>query len=393
MTKNYDYSDKPLRKNISELMLNGFLSVYFFALFCAVFVCLIIFYIGIENFLQTENDYIFYYIPVQFLQKFSLVELYDVSNFFDYSTQYFPTVTFGGWFYPPHYILHIYLFGLFSYGISKVLFVLTGVVLFLVAIYLCQPKNNFYTYLLIIPSVFLLIITSQNSLYTASYLLLGLHFLDKKPIISGLFLALLTYKPPFFIVLPFVLLFLRYKKVFLYIFIFFALQVIASLIMFGIKPWIAFINTGNTIFELLTKNFLPICLMSTSFTLFIKIGFSLENAKLLSSIWFIIISAITLYIFYIRRADNLARAILVSGVCLATPYMFFYDVALLIIPILFYMWYKEFLLTALEKNIFFLMFIIHFLVVFLLNIDISMIHKLGLFSYLVYIHKITAYKK
>ncbi len=307
------------------------------------YVTIIFFSKGLEN-----NDFRCYYVAIKFLQKFSLDALYNISVFTEFHKAYFPKMEYG-WFYPPHYVFQIYFFGLLPFWLANFLFCILGIGLFAAAIYcICQKVDltqNILFYTLATPFVGFTLLTSQNSLYTASFLLIGLHFIDRKPVIAGLCFALMSYKPQFVIVIPFALLLTKNYKTFAYAGLFFIIQVIASMCVFGGNAWITFFQTTNKVWYLLANNGLPINMMASSFATFMSFGLSQSTAKLLSLIWFVGISGIVLYIWHLRKGDTIAKALLSAGICLASPYLFHYDTAVYMVSVIFFIHYKNFELS------------------------------------------------
>ena len=387
-----------LKNNIYTKITFGFLITNF--------IIIIYFYYSTHSYsvIMGNNDYSCFYAALQFLHKLPLEKLYNLSIFSKFTQSYFihdfSKVGNYPWFYPPHYIFHIYLFGLLPLKISGILFFILGIILFSISVALwCQKTNiiqNVLFHSLATPCIMILAVNSQNSFYTTSFLLTGLHFINKRPAIAGLCFALLTYKPPFVLLIPFALLLTKNYKTFFYMVLFFAFQVSASILIFGIAPWIAFFETSQTVWHLIATNVLKTSIMPSSFAIFIMLGISEEIAKLLSIMWFSIISSITLYIWYIRKGDALAKAILVAGICLATPYMFIYDIIILIVPILFYTQHKNFILSGFDKKIIFgfgfMYSIIYYSsMIFNLKIESSLIiFTIILFIYLVFhVHRIS----
>jgi hypothetical protein len=344
--------------------------------------------------IATNSDFQCYYIAFQFLKKFPLEQLYNIDISSKFTHAYLPEAKHYPWFYPPHYIFHIYLLGMLPLMMAKCTFLILSIILFYYAVYLwCQRTDltqNIVYYIFATPFMFFVLLTEQNSLYTASFLLIGLHFLDKKPVVAGLCFALLTYKPQFAVLIPFALLLTKNYQTFFYAFVFFALQVIASIFVFGIAPWIAFFATTDNVWQLLANNTLNTQMMSSSFASFITLGVMLKTAKILSIIWFIPISSIGLYIWYIRKGDALAKAIFISAICLASPYLFHYDMFILILSVLFYLEHKKFQISNFDILIFFLLIIICiFLVIMAENTEISLLIlcSILIFGYLLYYHR------
>lgn len=328
--------------------------------------------------LEKGNDFMCYYKAIQFLHEYPLQKLYDIDTFLKYDLSYLPNSNYG-WFYPPFYVFHIYIFGLLPFKFANFFFITTGFSLFIVAIYFSCQKNIELTqkiafYIFITPIAILSLIVGQNSFYTASFLLIGLNFLDKRPILSGLSFALLAYKPQFIIIIPFILLLTKNYKTLIWSGIFIVLQCILSIMIFGFEPWVMFFKTLGLVEALIVSDLLPFDLMASIYSFCINFGVTLPIAKIISYIWCGMISCIGSYIFYIRKGDDLAKAILISSICLATPYIFYYDTIILSVSVIFLLKHKNFELSKSDINrIIYLIFSYVILLVLSNNMNISLL--------------------
>lgn len=109
-------------------------------------------------------------------------------------------------FYPPSFLLWLIPFGAAPYAWAAaawVAFTLTG---FLAAVRLATPRPQALLMALAAPATLACLAVGQNGLLTAALAVAGLALLDRRPILAGLLLGLLAYKPQFGLMLPVALL-------------------------------------------------------------------------------------------------------------------------------------------------------------------------------------------
>jgi hypothetical protein len=155
---------------------------------------------------------------------------------------------FYGWHYPPVFFLAASVLAALPY-IPALLFWLGSTF----ALYLAAMRTILVRYaadgrmaLLLaasFPAVFVTIAHGQNAFLTAGCLGLGLVLLDRRPLIAGLFIGLLCYKPHLGAVLPLVLLAGGYWRSFIAAAVTVAALCLLALVLFGIDPWTAFLES------------------------------------------------------------------------------------------------------------------------------------------------------
>jgi len=340
-----------------------------------------------------KNDFTCFYIAIQFLDQFSLAEMYDADKYVKFmQNSVDDDEILYHWFYPPHYILQLYVFGFqfLSFAASKAIFIGTEYFLLIATLYIiCKNKAhrvNIIFFIMATPLCLIALGISQNSFYSLSFLIIGLYCIDKKPILSGLCFALLTYKPQFAILIPIALLLTSNYRVFFYAALFFLLQVIASIVIFGIEPWVAFFQTTHNVWSLMHSNQMPVHIMSSHFSAFTSLNLSLEYTKILSLFSFLCIASIALYFWYTRKGDHLAKAILCAGICLGTPYIFHYDMIILIGSVVFYMGYNRFVITdreVIEMILFCIFYILILILSVLTSTSMLILASIIMFIYMV----------
>lgn len=114
------------------------------------------------------------------------------------------------WLYPPHFLLLLLPFGLLPFGASYALFLaLSFVLLVLVLANIPRPTNaTLFTAaaLLLFPQTAFIAFTGQNSFLTAALLIAGIGLLERRPVVAGLILGIVSYKPQLFLMVPVALL-------------------------------------------------------------------------------------------------------------------------------------------------------------------------------------------
>lgn len=116
------------------------------------------------------------------------------------------------WLYPPAFLFVVAPLALLPLAVSYLLFVGIGALLFAVATLrisgLGQTIGRPRLAALFVagsPSVFVAALAGQNSLLTAACAALAVYWVDRKPVLAGLCIGLLSIKPQMAIVFPFVL--------------------------------------------------------------------------------------------------------------------------------------------------------------------------------------------
>ena len=154
-----------------------------------------------------------------------------------------PNVPFYGWHYPPPFLIVAGLLALLPY--LAALFVWQATTLVGAAVVATRILPGRMTVLAVIaaPVTFVCLGHGQNAFLTASLLAGGLLLLDRRPLLAGIVLGCLVYKPQFGVLLPFVLLAAGSRRAFLGAAAS-AIAIIAlTLAIWGWPVWQAFLNS------------------------------------------------------------------------------------------------------------------------------------------------------
>lgn len=276
------------------------------------------------------TDFITFYSASQLLQRNPPGNLYKASSIHEAQKILANVkVELFAWHYPPTFMLIIYPLHLFNYYSAWIIWTVVTLIPLLVVLRIIYPHSLSVLVFLAFPGTFQNIIHGQNGFLTAFLLGAGLWLLNRKPLISGLLLGSLIYKPHFAIlVVPALLAGKHYRALagFAAAIVFW----ITTPIMFwGISPWAAFFDNLPFAGHLLETGALPFFKIPTSLSGALMIGLSAHLSRIvqLISSAFAITSAI-----YIWRNSNdhcLKASTLIVSALLASPFAFDYDLVIL----------------------------------------------------------------
>ena len=241
-----------------------------------------------------------------------------------------------GWHYPPIFLLVAAALALLPYGWA--LFVWTAITLpaYLAAIRAILPARETLLLALAFPAVFVNLGHGQNGFLTAALLGGGLVLLDQRPIVAGVLIGLLAYKPQFGLLIPLVLLATGRWSVIIGAFATVLATSAAALGLFGVKAWIAFadsaaftrtvvLEAGGPGWEKIQSLFSAVRMWGGGIGLAYVAQSALALAVAVSLVW----------LWRSRAAMELKAAALACACLLATPYVLDYDLVVLAVAIVF----------------------------------------------------------
>ena len=246
-------------------------------------------------------------------------------------------VPFYGWHYPPMFLAAAALLALFPYGLALFVWMALTLPAYLAVIRAIVPRPQTLLAAAAFPAVFVDLGHGQNGFLTAALLGGGLLLLDRRPIVAGLLVGLLAYKPQFGILIPLVLVVTGRWTVIATA----AASVIAegavTFVLFGEKVWLAFagstgftrrvvLEAGATGWEKIQSLFSAVRLWGGPVDAALAAQFALALALAAGLVW-------------LWRSDagfSLKAAALATASLLATPYVLDYDMVVLAVAIAFF---------------------------------------------------------
>jgi hypothetical protein len=180
-------------------------------------------------------------------------------------------------------------------------------------------------------------LAAQNGFLTASLLGASLLFLERRPVLAGVFVGCLTYKPQYGILFPVALVASRQWRAIASAAVTAAVLVAASIALFGADVWAAFPH-GFAVQGELSLGADPDSnwgYLQTAYGLIRSLHGPTQLAWLVQGL-VTLGGAVTVWIIWRSRVCyELKAATLSAAALLATPYAFAYDMAAIVIPAAF----------------------------------------------------------
>jgi hypothetical protein len=237
------------------------------------------------------------------------------------------------WHYPPTFLLAVAPLSLLPYVAAYLLWVTVTFAGYVLVIRKLAPQPQTVLLLIAFPGTFLNLLHGQNGFIAAALLGGALMTLERRPVLAGILIGLLSFKPHFGVLLPIALACGGHWRSFGVA----AATTIAfaavSALCLGLDPWIAFWNNiplARAVFEegLIRWSKLPSLYAALRLA-----GLGLAAAYILHGLLAISVAVAVAWVWRRRPPLALRAAMLVTGTLLVTPYLFDYDYVLLAVPI------------------------------------------------------------
>lgn len=246
------------------------------------------------------------------------------------------SVPFYGWHYPPMFLFIAAILALFPYGWALFAWMALTLPAFLAVVHGIIPRKESLILALAFPAVFINLGHGQNGFLTAALLGGSLLMLDRRPIIAGILIGLLAYKPQFGILIPFVLVATGRWQVFATASVTVLALCAATVAAFGTDIWMAFMEstafTRNVVLENGGTGWEKIQSVFSATRMW---GAGLQLAYATQLAMAVAIASSLVWLWRSDAAFALKAAALATGCVLATPYVLDYDLVVLALPIAF----------------------------------------------------------
>ena len=239
--------------------------------------------------------------------------------------------------YPPTFFLVLAPLALLPYRCAFITWNVVTLFGCLTIVYLIVRRRAAIALTLAAPFSAWNFLAAQNGFLTASLLGASLLPLERRPVLAGVFIGCLTYKPQYGILFPVALVASRQWRAIASAAVTAALLAAASAALFGAGVWAAFPH-GFAVQGELSLGADPDSnwgYLQTAYGLIRSLRGPAYLAWLVQGL-FTLGSAVIVWIVWRSRVRyELKAAILSGGALLATPYAFAYDIAAIVIPAAF----------------------------------------------------------
>lgn len=287
----------------------------------------------------TSTDFLNVYSAGKFVLSGAPVSAYDWPTHWEMEVAVlgYDFKGYYGWHYPPFYLFVAAALATLPYAVAHAGWSAVSFLPFVAAVRASTGSRAGYLLAAGAPALVANVLVGQNGFLTAALIGFALVFLEKRPVLAGICLGILTYKPHFGILFPLALAAGGHWRAFVTAGITALLLALASVVAFGIEPWLAFLRwlpvTSQTF---LSEGQAEIEKMQSVFALLRTLG---APEWLAWSVQGTLGAVIAVAIWQIwknpARPFALKAAALGTGVLLATPYIYLYDMVTITIPMAF----------------------------------------------------------
>ncbi len=246
-------------------------------------------------------------------------------------------VPFYGWHYPPIFLVVAAVLALLPYGWALALWMAATLPAYLMTIRAIVPRRMAMIIALAYPAVFINFGHGQNGFISAALLGSSLLLLDSRPILSGILIGFLAYKPQFGLLIPIVLMATGRWAVIAAAGMTVIALCAATAAAFGSKVWLAFLDStaltreivleaGSTGWERIQSIFSAVRMWGGT----IEMAYAAQCALTLT------VAVALVWVSRSKSSSHLKSAALAASTLIATPYVLDYDLMILGIALAFF---------------------------------------------------------
>jgi arabinofuranan 3-O-arabinosyltransferase len=240
------------------------------------------------------------------------------------------------WHYPPPFLFVAALLAHFPYAAAFIGWAAISLVPYLAVMRAIVGKPFGWLLAAAFPVVLTNTLVGQNGFLTASLIGGALYLMPKRPILAGICLGLLSYKPQYGVLFPLVLIAAAQWRVFVTAGIVAAALAFTSWLAFGTESWQAFFHWMPMFSQaFLVEGKATWWKLQSLLALVRFLGGSDQLAWTMQWILTGSVAVVLVLLWRSRVRYSLKAAALATGTVLSTPYLFMYDMMVLAIPVAF----------------------------------------------------------
>jgi glycosyl transferase family 87 len=248
----------------------------------------------------------------------------------------YPFDGYYAWLYPPPFLFVAALLATMPLAVAQAVWSFSTFPAYVIAIRTIVGDRIGILLACAFPAILSNFMVGQNGFVSAALLAGALFFVERRPVLAGCFLGLLTYKPQFGLLFPLVLVAGGHWRVFWTAAIVAVLLGAASWAAFGTSSWIAFIHSLPMASQaILTEGQADWHKLQSLFGVVRSFGGSEALAWSLQSVLIGVAAVLLCAMWRSRVSFELKAAALATGALLSTPYLYLYDYVMLAVPMAF----------------------------------------------------------
>jgi arabinofuranan 3-O-arabinosyltransferase len=240
------------------------------------------------------------------------------------------------WHYPPPFLFVASLLAMLPYSAAFICWMIASFIPYLAVMRGIVGRSFGWMFAAAFPMVFNNTLVGQNGFLTAALIGGTLVLLPVRPILAGICLGLLTYKPQYGLLFPLVLIAAGHWRAFISAGVTAVVLACVSWLAFGSESWLAFFHWMPKFSQaFLTEGKATWWKLQSIFSLVRYLGGSEQLAWAFQWVLTASVATVLVLMWRSRVPYTLKAAALAVGTLLTTPYLFMYDMMVLAIPVAF----------------------------------------------------------
>jgi arabinofuranan 3-O-arabinosyltransferase len=240
------------------------------------------------------------------------------------------------WHYPPPFLFVASLLAEFPYAVAYAGWMAISVVPYLVVVRGIIGRPFGLVFAIAFPMVFSNTLVGQNGFLTAALIGGTLYLMPVRPVLAGICLGLLSYKPQYGLLFPLVLIAAAQWRVFISAGVTTIALAFVSWLAFGTESWQAFAHWMPMFSQaFLSEGKATWWKLQSLYSMVRFLGGPEPLAWAVHWVFTASVATVLVLMWRSRVPYTLKAAALATGTLLITPYLFMYDMVVLAIPVAF----------------------------------------------------------
>lgn len=240
------------------------------------------------------------------------------------------------WHYPPPFFFVASVLALSPYAVAHLGWILASIVPYLAVVRAIVGHNFGVLLALAAPFVCINALVGQNGFLTAALIGGTLYLIPIRPVLAGVCLGLLTYKPQYGLLFPLVLIAAGHWRVFVSASVTAITMFALSWLAFGSESWLAFFHwIPGSSEAILSEGKATWWKLQSIYSMVRYFGGTEQLAWAFQFVLTATVAVVLALMWRSRVPYTLKAALLATGTLLATPYIAIYDMVVLAIPVAF----------------------------------------------------------
>lgn len=242
------------------------------------------------------------------------------------------------WHYPPPFLFIASLLAHFPYAVAFIGWASVSMLPYVAVMRAIVGRPFGLMLAIAFPAVFNNILVGQNGFLTAALIGGTLYLLPSRPVLAGICLGMLSYKPQYGLLFPLVLIAAAEWTAFFTAAIVAVSMALVSWLAFGTESWQAFFHWMPMFSQaFLSEGKVPWFKLQSIFALVRQLGGSEQLGWIFQWALTAAVAAVLVVMWRSRVPYALKAGALAAGTLLTTPYLFMYDMVVLAVAVGFLM--------------------------------------------------------